>query len=102
VEVGELSPDGYYSWDGTKWVSVEFGTKSPDGFFIWNGTQWIPIVEKINASVVKKEDVSTDIIQQINQPVVGVQQQFFVESTVQHQSFTQQPLMMVQKQKPIR
>jgi len=98
VEVGELSPDGYYSWDGTKWVSVEFGTKSPDGFFIWNGTQWIPIVEKINPPVVKKDEISTDMIQQINQPVIGTQQQFFVESTVQHQSFTQQPLMMVQKQ----
>lgn len=99
MEVGELSPDGYYSWDGTKWVSVEFGTKSPDGFFIWNGTQWIPIVEKINPPVVKKDDVSTDMIQQINQPVIGTQQQFFVESTVQHQSFSQQPLMMIQKQK---
>ena len=101
-EVGELSPDGYYSWDGIKWVSVEFGTKSPDGFFIWNGIQWIPIVEKNNPTVVKKDDVSTDMIQQINQPVIGTQQQFFVESTVQHQSFSQQPLMIMQKQKTNR
>ena len=73
MEVGALSPDGYYSWDGTKWVSVEIGTKSPDGFFIWNGTQWIPITDKINQPVVDKEP-----IQQVNHPVTVTQQKVSV------------------------
>jgi len=67
MEVGKLSPDGYYSWDGIKWVSVEFGTKSPDGFFIWNGNQWIPIRDKINQPVVSKESIPIESIQQISE-----------------------------------
>jgi hypothetical protein len=34
-----LSADGFFYWDGEKWVS----TLSPDGRFRWNGTSWVPI-----------------------------------------------------------
>jgi hypothetical protein len=34
-----LSADGFFYWDGAKWVS----TLSPDGRFRWDGTNWIPV-----------------------------------------------------------
>jgi hypothetical protein len=34
---GQLSPDGYWWWDGQQWVS----TISPDGRWRWNGTTWV-------------------------------------------------------------
>ena len=99
VTVGTLSPDGYYSWNGTKWVPVEFGSISPDGFFIWNGTQWTPIVDKINSPVVKKEETPTDQIQQNQQPTYYRQNTYPVQQNQQpNQLFTQQPLIMMQKQ----
>ena len=34
----QLSPDGLYYWDGTRWQS----TLSHDGRSRWNGTTWVP------------------------------------------------------------
>lgn len=36
--MSQLSPDGMYYWDGTRWLS----TVSPDGRYRWNGTAWVP------------------------------------------------------------
>lgn len=36
---GQLSPDGNYVWDGTRWQSL----LSPDGQSRWDGTQWQPL-----------------------------------------------------------
>jgi hypothetical protein len=35
---GELSPDGLFYWDGTRWVS----TTSPEGAWRWDGSAWRP------------------------------------------------------------
>jgi len=35
---GQLSSDGKWCWDGTKWLS----TASADGKFKWDGASWIP------------------------------------------------------------
>jgi hypothetical protein len=45
VEIGEISPDGYFQWNGTQWLPIELGTKSKDGFWIWNGSRWVPVSE---------------------------------------------------------
>ena len=42
MEVGTISPDGYYQWDGAKWIPVELAKVSDDGYWMWNGTEWIP------------------------------------------------------------
>jgi flagellar basal body-associated protein FliL len=42
MEVGTISPDGYYQWDGSKWIPVELAKVSDDGYWMWNGTEWIP------------------------------------------------------------
>lgn len=42
MEIGTISPDGYYEWDGTKWVAVGLAKVSDDGFWIWNGSEWVP------------------------------------------------------------
>ena len=42
MDVGAISPDGYYQWDGAKWIPVELAKVSDDGYWMWNGTEWIP------------------------------------------------------------
>ena len=42
MEIGTLSPDGHYEWDGGKWVAVGLTKVSDDGFWIWNGSEWVP------------------------------------------------------------
>ena len=37
MEVGKISDDGYYQWDGQKWNPVELATVSDDGYWIWDG-----------------------------------------------------------------
>lgn len=34
---GQLSPDGYWWWDGSQWVSAI----SPDGRWRWDGQRWV-------------------------------------------------------------
>ncbi len=34
---GQLSPDGFWWWDGTRWVSAI----SPDGRWRWDGERWV-------------------------------------------------------------
>jgi hypothetical protein len=36
--VGALSHDGWWMWDGARWVSAV----SPDGRWRWNGCSWVP------------------------------------------------------------
>jgi hypothetical protein len=42
MEIGTLSPDGHYQWDGTKWLPVQLTKISDDGFWMWNGSNWMP------------------------------------------------------------
>lgn len=42
MEVGTVSPDGHYQWDGTKWIPVQLTKVSDDGFWMWNGSDWMP------------------------------------------------------------
>ena len=42
MEVGTVSPDGHYQWDGIKWIPVQLTKLSDDGFWMWNGRDWIP------------------------------------------------------------
>jgi len=43
VQLGQLSPDGRYVWNGAQWVpTAPRAQLSPDGRWIWNGVQWIP------------------------------------------------------------
>ena len=42
MEIGTISPDGHYQWDGTKWIPVQLTKISDDGFWMWNGTDWMP------------------------------------------------------------
>ena len=42
MDIGTLSPDGYYRWNGEKWQPVQLLTTSEDGFWLWNGNEWIP------------------------------------------------------------
>ncbi|MGH7903612.1 MAG: hypothetical protein ACREPA_05725 [Candidatus Dormibacteraceae bacterium] len=42
----QLSPDGYWWWDGLQWCS----TLSPDGRHRWDGAQWIPLHAREPAS----------------------------------------------------
>jgi hypothetical protein len=50
-----VSPDGNYSWDGTRWLPIRQTARlpgggptyvsrqlSPDGRFWWDGQQWLP------------------------------------------------------------
>ena len=41
MEVGKISDDGYYQWDGQKWNPVELATVSDDGYWIWDGEKWV-------------------------------------------------------------
>ncbi len=36
-DIGQVSADGQWYWDGQKWLS----TTSPDGKFRWTGTAWV-------------------------------------------------------------
>ena len=100
VTVGTLSPDGYYSWNGTKWVPVEFGSISPDGFFIWNGFQWVPITDKINPPAAKKVDIPTDSIQQNQQPNYSRQNTHPVQQNHQPTYYGQNTSPVQQNQQP--
>ena len=42
MEIGTISPDGHYQWDGMKWIPVQLTKLSDDGFWMWNGSDWIP------------------------------------------------------------
>ena len=50
VTGGQLSPDGRWRWDGTRWVPAEQGAPaqaaarpvSPDGHWEWDGGRWVP------------------------------------------------------------
>ena len=42
MDIGTLSPDGHYQWDGEKWLPIQLLTTSEDGFWLWNGNEWIP------------------------------------------------------------
>ena len=42
MEIGNISPDGHYQWDGTKWIPVQLTKISDDGFWMWNGNDWMP------------------------------------------------------------
>ena len=46
VEVGTISDDGYYRWDGNEWevLTAEsfIGQLSPDGSWRWDGSNWQP------------------------------------------------------------
>ena len=42
TDIGTISPDGRYQWDGSKWVPVELTKLSNDGFWMWDGNDWIP------------------------------------------------------------
>ena len=43
VQLGQLSPDGRYRWDGAQWVPVVTSAPvSADGRWSWNGVQWMP------------------------------------------------------------
>lgn len=37
AHTGQLSPDGYWWWDGAQWVSAV----SPDGHWRWDGSAWV-------------------------------------------------------------
>jgi hypothetical protein len=37
ASTGQLSPDGYWWWNGTQWVSAV----SPDGRWRWDGERWV-------------------------------------------------------------
>ncbi len=43
VQLGQLSPDGRYVWNGTQWVpSAPPQQMSADGRWVWNGLRWMP------------------------------------------------------------
>lgn len=42
MDVGTVSPDGHYQWNGTKWIPVQLTKVSDDGFWMWNGSDWMP------------------------------------------------------------
>ena len=42
MEIGTISPDGHYEWDGAKWIPVQLTKLSDNGFWMWNGNEWIP------------------------------------------------------------
>ena len=42
TDIGSISPDGRYQWDGSKWIPVELTKLSNDGFWMWDGKEWIP------------------------------------------------------------
>jgi hypothetical protein len=48
VQQGELSPDGLWRWDGTRWVAATAraplapGDISPDRLWRWDGSRWVP------------------------------------------------------------
>src|SRR5205814_2832929 len=45
-EVGQVSPDGRWYWNGTSWVSAV----SPDGKSRWDGTTWVAVRPRRSAS----------------------------------------------------
>jgi len=52
ANVGMISPDGRWRWDGTSWQpaggapppppSAPSAIRSPDGLWVWNGSTWQP------------------------------------------------------------
>lgn len=42
-QIGQVSPDGRYRWNGAQWVPVVAAAPvSADGRWSWNGVQWVP------------------------------------------------------------
>lgn len=68
MEIGTLSPDGFYSWDGTKWTAVELTKTSPDGFWIWNGFEWVPNPASEQPSPVEVDGLHPSAMQGFEQP----------------------------------
>ena len=56
MEVGTISPDGYYQWDGSKWIPVELAKVSDDGYWMWNGIEWIPNPNRPKKETLGKSD----------------------------------------------
>jgi len=63
MEIGTLSPDGHYEWDGAKWIPVQITKTSADGFWMWNGHEWIPNPNQPNESQVVGENPSQGLYQ---------------------------------------
>jgi len=55
MEIGTISPDGYYEWNGVKWIPVQITKLSDDGLWMWNGNEWIPNPNQPNESKLTTE-----------------------------------------------
>lgn len=42
LQVGTVSQDGRYKWDGMKWIQNSTDIADEGEFWVWNGSKWVP------------------------------------------------------------
>ena len=42
LQVGTVSQDGRYKWDGMKWIQNSTDGEDEDESWVWNGSEWVP------------------------------------------------------------
>jgi hypothetical protein len=95
MEVGTLSPDGYYEWNGSDWVAVGLTKVSDDGFWIWNGKEWVPNSTETADPVVTSSSTTLPIsasLQPVHTQTAAMQPNFY-------QPYQTTSLMMLQQPK---
>ena len=45
LQVGTVSQDGRYKWDGMKWIQNSTDAEDEDESWVWNGSEWVPNVK---------------------------------------------------------
>jgi hypothetical protein len=46
LQVGTVSQDGRYKWDGMKWIQNSTDGEDEYESWVWNGSEWVPNVKR--------------------------------------------------------